>query len=398
MCSQRISRINTMNCRVSTPWWIAACTLSMFFARSSNVLGAANHSATGDRWKKLQTQAGALSVDRPSQQRFRIRQTAHFSIAYDTSELAVVPVCDTIEEVFESVLRFCKWSGIEPKFPPARLPILFFDRLEDFTEYGRSVDVESATIAGFYHHETNIAAFCHARESPAIKPIVVEIERMAGEMRRAEETGIAGKKKQGDMEDQLKRLRRLREELSERFNRIVIRHETAHQVLYNLGVHIRRKANPLWLTEGLACQFEVEQNDPSGALTQSNFLRLVDMHEALGARSPNVDNPYDQYTSAIHSGRLISTSDLITEIGEDWQDPLALRFYYAQASSLVDYLHRRHPNQFRSYLRHLLQSRSIPSETNQSQLDVFQKFFGEPSEQFDRAWMSDLVRAVPTKR
>lgn len=385
-------------CRAATPWWIVVFLLPSFVISCPGLITAASQPLPGDTSKSSRLEAGTPSLGGVPEQRFRIRQTTHFSIAYDTAESAVAPLCGTVEEVFDSVLRFCQWSGLDAKIPRTRLPILFFDRLEDFTEYGRSVDVMGASIAGFYHHETNIAAFCHARESPGIRPIVAEIERMEAQMPRRAEGDNPNKNEPGDLEDRLTRLRRLRHELSEQFNRIVIRHETAHQVLYNLGIHQRGRANPLWLTEGLACQFEVPQDDANGALTNSNSLRLADMREALGARKSTVDHPYDLYTAAIRSGRLMNTGELVTVIRGDWRDPLALRYYYGQSSSLVDYLNRRFPKEFRGYVRRWQRNMSTPDESDPRPLDVFQQFFGDPSEQFDRAWMSDLMRSVPADR
>src|SRR5690606_38726102 len=88
-----------------------------------------------------------------------------------------------------------------------------------------------------------------------------------------------------ELESTRQKLRMLDEQrvgLTERINRTAIRHEIAHQVLYNAGVRAREAPNPKWRIEGMACLFEETPPDSAGSgIHAINQLRVRDLRNAL---------------------------------------------------------------------------------------------------------------------
>ena len=191
---------------------------------------------------------------------FRIRETGHFAIGYDTPYAEVRSLTGRLEGAYMAIWRFCKDNGLSVWRPTERLGVLFFDRYEDFTRYAATAGFTASSTAGFYNPQTNLAAFCNMLHSPNLQKVARQIERAERQLKRHDDIPLEASRMRQRREDQrtsLSNLKSRRDALVERFNRLVIQHEAAHQMLFNIGVHARGSDNPLWLVEGLACQFEV---------------------------------------------------------------------------------------------------------------------------------------------
>ena len=66
-----------------------------------------------------------------------------------------------------------------------------------------------------------------------------------------------------------------RDAIVEQHDRLVLRHEAAHQLFYRFGVHQRSAANPVWLVEGLACQFETSAGPGAVGPPSTNPLPAI---------------------------------------------------------------------------------------------------------------------------
>ncbi len=176
-----------------------------------------------------------------------------------------------------------------------------------------------------------------------------------------------------------------------RFDRFVIQHEAAHQLLFNLGVHGRGADNPGWLVEGLACQFEVPQSAPGGALKRVNQMRLADFREALGVPSGAREMTEEAYRKAMELGRYVPVIDLIAD-----RELLAgggkIAFRYAQAWALVYYLERRFRDELTAYVKQT--SRREPGDPigRRRNIEEFRDLFGDPDDAFDRAWIRYMLK------
>lgn len=326
---------------------------------------------------------------------FRVRETEHFTIAYDTSYEALRPLVGRLEGTYDAIRRFCKDSGLIVQPERDLLHVLLFDRYDHFEAYLQIIQVPARSVAGVYHQQTNIAAFCNVLNSPGLAPVAQQIEQLQQQLQRAVRAPPASqalRKRREDIRNRLAELRNRRDALVRQFNRFVLQHEAAHQVLYNLGVHVRGADNPIWLVEGLACQFEVPQAGALRPMTRINHLRLADFRDALRV-SPDARKVADQaYRVALEEHRLIPVADLVAQkdllVGTEGHDA----FRYAQAWALVHYLNREHREAFAAYLR-VLSKRKIgkPIERERN-LSEFQAAFGEPDEAFERTWVDWMLR------
>ncbi len=77
---------------------------------------------------------------------FRLRNTDHFTIAYDTSYDALRPLVGRLEGTYDSIRRFCETRGLGGALPTAPLEVILFSRYEDFAVYAKRLGVASASV------------------------------------------------------------------------------------------------------------------------------------------------------------------------------------------------------------------------------------------------------------
>lgn len=320
---------------------------------------------------------------------FRKHETEHFSIHYDTSYETLRPLTARLEGIYDAIERFRLTLDLPAAGAQSRLPIIVFASYEDFAAYAEKAGLSPGGIAGFYSPRTNISAFVDVLDSPSLRPLHNELERLDALIQNRT-TPVAVGQQRLELVNRALSLKAHRDALVETFNRLVLQHEAAHQVLFNLGVHVRGARTPLWLVEGLACQFEVPQSDANGILKRVNHMRLGDLRETLGVQR-NETNAESLWRKALEKGTLMPIDELLTaeRFGGD-QNQLTAR--YAQAWSLVHYLHRQHPRAFAKYLA-VLADRTPGMDISDSQEAAdFEAAFGPMDEAFTTAWLTHMLR------
>lgn len=323
---------------------------------------------------------------------FRTLETDHFSIRYDTSYEALRPLIGKLEGTHDAVLRFCRVNALGAGAPSGQLDVILFDRFEDFTKHLASIGLADASIAGVYDQTTNVSAFCNMAAHPDLQRITQAIERLQTQWQRLDTAGsAASRNRKKQVEDNIRRLRLSRDELVQTFNRFVIQHEAAHQLLFNLGVHPRGAANPSWLTEGLACQFEVPQIGPGKVLTGVNQVRLGDFRQALGAAAASQSVAADAVRQAEADGKYVSLKALILQRGVFSGSGDQQAYRYAQAWALVHYLDRAAHDGFVTYVRRLSSRQSGRSVEPPHEIAAFTASFGEPDAAFEQAWIKYML-------
>ncbi len=324
---------------------------------------------------------------------FRIRETDHYTLAYDTSYEALRPLIGRLEGTYDAIWRFCEANGLGVRLPASRLEVLLFARYEDFAEYLAGIGLRAGSVAGAYDPRTNVSAFCHVESSPGLAQINGQIEQVQKRLKRLKgrESGASARERREHLRRHLSKLRLQRDALTKKFNRLVIQHEAAHQMLFNVGVHVHWADNPLWLTEGMACQFEVPQAGSARPMGRINHLRLADFRDALGA-SPDVKSFSEEvYEEALASRHLVPLVDLITDDELFTGQERDVVFRYAQAWALVYYLHHRHRKEFVTYLRRLGTRKPGEHVAWQRKIEEFESAFGKPDEAFQRRWITYML-------
>lgn len=319
---------------------------------------------------------------------FRIYETDHFTIGYDCSLEHLRPLVGRLEGTFDAVWGFAVKLGFDAAVPQTRLRVLFFEKQDDYAMKARALGVDPISAAGFYSHTEDVAVFSNTLTRPVIQQITREIERLVEQTRRLRQNGRGGPSaNRSDLGTQISALRRQRDQLVEQFNKLVIQHEAAHQVLFHIGVHNRRGGNPLWLAEGLACQFEIPQSRNDGRLSTINHMRLADFRESLGVPRRSNRMSDDEMRVATARPSWLPLRDLVGHPSrfQDAGDHIAAR--YGQAWAVVYYLSRKQSDAFSSYLAKVARQTPARHATPDERLAAFESSFGAV-EAVERRWVA----------
>jgi hypothetical protein len=317
---------------------------------------------------------------------FRIRETDHFVIAFDTPYPELQALIGRLEGTYKVVMKFCDALQLDVQPLEQPLGVIFHDRAEAFDGFMKDVGVNAQGIAGLYEPRSNLAAFCSTRANPAMQPVNQRIEQLQEQFHKAQ----AGRR--GQVRRQLQAFQVQRDAIVERFNRLVIQHEAAHQILFNIGVHPRGARAPRWLVEGLACQFEVPQPRLERGKLQVNHVRLFDLRDALGLDDNVRTLTETQYEAAFTAGRMLPLRDLIGHDGLFSSAGTELTVRYAQAWSLVYFLQAHHREGFTGYLRALARREPGAPVSDDEEVTAFESHLGPLDDASQLRWLESTVQ------
>ena len=161
--------------------------------------------------------------------------------------------------------------------------------------------------------------------------------------------------------------------LQEAYLRTVLQHEATHQVLTNLGVVSFGVIYPFWISEGLACLFEVPLPCCDDDRIPVNELRLAD-----------VGSPEE----------LPRIKFLVSEIGT-WEGKAAHSpKEYAQAWALAHFLMHRRRDEMRTFLQKIMAVEPDEGDVHYGAMDEFEAVFGPADNKLDKEWrdyVADLL-------
>ena len=328
---------------------------------------------------------------------FHLRRTEHFLIAYDTPRDTLGSLVSRLEATYASVYRFCKINEIATQRQADRLEVLFFDSYEAFGRYGESVGFAYRGSAGFYDQRTDVAAFVNVLHLPTVAPLNNRIEQLDQRIERLRTERPVDRRALREAAKKLTRLVNQRDRIVEHTNRMTVQHETAHQVLFNAGLHVFAAQNPGWLVEGLACLFETPPSRSGAGVGATNQARLDDFRRCLGNGQPGGRIKIEALQEACAAGKMLPLSELIGDANLfSRRDNPNLVHYYSQSWSLVCYLQHRHREKFAAYLRLLSRREVGRTTTPESEIGGFESIFGPLSERFERRW-ARFVLQLPFK-
>lgn len=322
---------------------------------------------------------------------FRIKETDHFTIAYDTEYETLRSMVGRLEGSFDAVWNLCTAHGLKVNPPESRLGILFFQKFEPYAAHCKIAEVDPAIAAGFYHQRLNRSAFVNTLSMPDVARMTAELDDAR---KRADK--LAAKRATVDeanaIRAQVASLEGQRDAFAKRFNQFILQHEAAHHVLFNIGVHVRGGDNPGWLVEGLACQFEVPQPQASQRRISVNHYRLQDFRLALELSVDAKDVATERVVAAIRNGKLIPLRDFLRRdtLQEDAGDKLNYR--YSQAWALVHYLLREHREGFGRYVGELARREHGQRVESDRELLDFESVFGPVDAAFEKRWIESIAK------
>lgn len=332
----------------------------------------------------------------PTEQSAAARSTihsTHFAIEFDTPPAVAQALLTRAEATFAAVIAFCSRLGIPVHSPVALRIILHNDR----ARYERNrlrAGLQGVGVMGYYRHDGNTVVLLDVSRHPTVQRINELLKRMHEKSERGA-SDVDGEKASATG---LERLRAERDVLVERINRLVVQHEVAHQVFFNIGVFSRADPAPDWLNEGLACMFETSLGNAKQEKLPLNEMRLADLCTAMAggeALAPSSDGA----AAARETDTLIPARLLIGPGAFEASDARVQALRYAQSWALVDYLIQRFPNSFAEFLvctsrRDRDHPDPQPADRGPCRshaLDAFERHFGVADKAFDLAW-AEFVR------
>lgn len=341
--------------------------------------------ATETKGAKKKSKGDGLPVSKKSDEKLlkfagengKIHHTGHYAIGYDTEDPTLRAFVHRVEATYKAVTRFVEKVGVEVEPPKEKLQILFFEEYESYSTY-RLLTTGSKgdeSTPGFFSPTDNRSAFFNYANASHLKSLEREIAMVRAEMQGAAKFGARF---------DTRRLQALEGNLArekERTNRMVVQHEVAHQVLFNLGLHAtvgERDPNPRWFVEGLAMMFETPPGQGGAGLGAVNQNRLGDWLELE------------------KSGQLIPLRQLVSDPRVIIPPAPTAGAAYAQAWSLVHYLQRNKGKQLASYIDAIRKRTDKKTYNADDEIKAFEEAFGPLDSKFEEKYKA-AVKRLPFK-
>lgn len=344
--------------------------------------------AAGDGGKPPGDSAAEAELLAIAGEGFSIRRTDHFVIVHDTSPEILAAFVNRAERTYDGVLRFCSTGEVPFTEPAHRLEMLFFNTTDGFVRYGRSIGFEQDGASGVYSPLHNRSAFFNTLNTPHLAQITRLVTDLEDRLAVPPGGSALPAPERNAVQKRLASVRNQRDRFVNRVNQLVVQHEMAHQVLYNIGVHTPGARNPGWLLEGLSCLFETPPTRSGAGFGAMNQMRLRDFRACLTSLDENGPRP-ENLDRAYRSGRFVPLKELIgdTDLFSRGDNP-EIVYVYAQTWSLVHYLQRRHREKLADYIRQVARRRPGEEFTAQQEVAAFEAVFGPIDEQFQRRWLT----------
>ena len=273
---------------------------------------------------------------------FKIHQTKHYFICYNTSIGYAQWVGALYERLYAGFYSYWKGKGAELSEPEFPLAAVVFDTRQNYENYARAeLGPSTSTIMGFYSLHSNLVTMYDLTGQEELRFV-------------------------GDRNSQARISQVLSQPNAER-NVATIVHEATHQLAFNSGLQQRFTDTPFWVSEGLAVFFETPDLDNAkgwrniGAVNRYN---LINFRKYLRTRQPGALE------------KLISDD-------KRFRDPAAMADAYAEAWALNYYLIRTDGKTYAKYLKLLSEQTPLVMQDPAARQEQFLKLFGKSLEEME---------------
>jgi hypothetical protein len=280
---------------------------------------------------------------------FRVHNTAHYLICYNTTR-AYAQWCGALfEKLNRAYFNFWRRQGLELTEPDVMVALVFRDR-DSYTVYGKPELGDAAgAIIGYYSLATN-------------------------RITTYDLTGIEQLRQPGDRASSSKHVNQILARPAAARTVATVIHEATHQLAFNSGLQRRFADNPMWLSEGLAIYFETPDVTRQRGWSKIGGLhtsRLTTLQKYLNTRPPD------------------SLFTLLTD-DQRFRDTQRAEEAYAEAWALNYFLMRQRPEQFADYLRRIGAKPVLGQDTTEQRVIDFQQAFGQSWQELD----AEFLRSV----
>jgi hypothetical protein len=266
---------------------------------------------------------------------FKLHQTAHYTICYNTSQAYAQWVGSLYERLHDGFYNY--WTKRGLKLRDAELPMVavVFDTRENYALYARRELGEAVGgIIGYYSLRSN-------------------------QVTMYDITGLdsTGGKQRGSSAARINAL--LSQPAAER-NVATIVHEATHQLVFNSGMQTRYADIPFWVSEGLAVYFETPDLDSAKGWKK---IGGVNRYNLLQFRRWLRDRPEN------HLEKLLVDD-------KPFRDPATAPHAYAEAWALNYFLLRTREDEYTEYLQQLTKLEPLVALEPQQRIAMFKAAFG----------------------
>jgi hypothetical protein len=294
---------------------------------------------------------------------FNLYRRPPFTIVTDQSFFEVEDATRTLDELHGDFGR-----AFDPLFQTrARsdgIQLLFFSDEQQFAAYRDAYAPALGYASGFYSPLKDRLVIFDQANSKWVDQVTQRIDSEREKYRSMAERNGAGVA----LHEWHQNAKRSLGSAAERANRVILRHEGAHQLFNTYGVHSMRGAEHLWLIEGLAAYCEerddgatrvrIEELRAAGDASKLSFRKLVDFAAREG----------------------------IGELG----DAADIELFYPKAWLIVEHLMRNRRDAFFAYIRFVRDPENEAAVARGSDFDRLSRFLGQPPAQLER----ELDRAL----
>jgi hypothetical protein len=283
--------------------------------------------------------------------------TKHFKLLHEPGASYADLAGRTLEEAYQHFYEIFAQAGFDLSRPKDRLVWICFPHKSGFNEYALQVEgMDLSWLDGYYSTLTNCVAIVQAEEKVRPREAAAPSDR---------EVRVAVAAHQSPREGVLPM-----PSAGQRFDVTRLTHEVAHQLSFNSGIQKRGVLYPLWVSEGLATNFEFSGSEGPG-LDHVNGPRRNGLLEAYAA------------------GELTPLRQFLVQTTVP-PDAVLGRQYYAQAWGFFRFVLTERPESLRAYLHRVARNRTDRRDAT-TMLVEFTEAFG-PAETLEPAWQAFLAR------
>jgi len=314
---------------------------------------------------------------------FEATTTEHFVLLHEPDAAYVAGACRTLEYAYAHFYEVFAHAGFDLSRAKDRLLWICFPQKSGFSKYALRVEgMDLSWLDGYYSTLTNRVAVVQpdqkARQREEMPGLSKNEAAVAVAAHRSPHEGVgaglpsAENRTWGPSQAQNAALRHpvvAMSAVGQRFDVTRLTHEVAHQLSFNSGIQKRGVMYPLWVSEGLATNFEFDGSGTAG-LDHCNTARCKGLLEAYAA------------------GQLVPLREFVVQTTVP-PDTHVGRRYYAQAWGFFQFILTERPENLRAYLYRLAEDH--PEHRHAStMLNEFIEAFGSP-ETLELSWNAFLA-------
>ncbi len=307
---------------------------------------------------------------------FRLYETERYVILSDADPDWTREQGRYLERTYHQFHRFVKWLDLQPLPLQHKLVCILFEERANYQRFAASNDdISSPWIAGYFAPKHDWMVFYHIEASPSLSAARDQLTRMRMELNSLEaKTRTASPQ---DLAGLNERVALYRDHLQQQQHRVNVFasetstattiHEGVHQLMFHTRIQSPLRVYPLWISEGLAMNFETNVPNQAFGPQYESTMRL------------------EQFTEIVRQNALMPLSELIEYEMHPPHDEKKVRTIYSQSYGFVAYLVRFHRPELRNYLEIMRTTAPVRLGTGE-QRAIFVKCFGNP-ETLEARWL-----------